>query len=80
MADFNSSDSDRDDDNEPAAARGGDDTPPRKRVKQHYKTKWQDKWSSKFPSIKKESDCRAKCITCCRAFSFEHQGELKLIF
>ena len=55
------------------------DTPPRKRVRKHYKTKWQQAWSSKYPCITKMSDTQAKCTVCSRAFSYEHQGERDLV-
>ena len=51
------------------------DTPPKKRPRPQYKTKWQQNWASKYPCITKKSETLAECSVCFRAFNFDHQGE-----
>eukprot|EP00731_Ephydatia_muelleri_P019781 Em0012g606a len=55
------------------------DTPPKKRPRSQYKTKWQQNWASKYPSITKKSETLAECSVCFRAFNFDHQGERDIL-
>ena len=76
MADLNgSSDNDKGDREAHCSA----DTPPKKRARQHYKTKWQQVWASKYPCITQKSETQAECSVCSRAFSFDHQGERDIL-
>ena len=55
------------------------DTPPKKRPRPQYKTKWQHNWASKYPSITKKSETLTEWSVCFRAFNFEHQGERDIL-
>ena len=55
------------------------DTPPKKRPRPQYKSKWQHNWSSKYPCITKKSETLAECSVCFRAFNFDHQGERDIL-
>ena len=65
-----------DDMDEPHCSAG---TPPKKRPRPQYKTKWQQNWASKYPSITKKSETLAACSVCFRAFNFDHQGERDIL-
>ncbi|KAL5499702.1 hypothetical protein EMCRGX_G011160 [Ephydatia muelleri] len=55
------------------------DIPPKKRPRPQYKTKWQQNWASKYPSITKKSETLAEWSVCFRAFNFDHQGERDIL-
>ena len=74
MADLNGSS-----DDDMGEAHCSADTPPKKRAHQHYKTKWQQVWVSKYPCITKNSETQAECSVCSRASSFDHQGERDVV-
>ena len=61
MADLHDNVVDGSGDSDTNHAENGDETPPRKRVCLHYKTKWQATWSKKFPCIERVNDYQAKC-------------------
>ena len=67
-----------DDMDEPHCSAG---TPPKKRPRPQYKTKWQQNWASKYPSITstKKSETLAEWSVCFRAFNFDHQGERDIL-